>query len=195
MKVFNFFAHIFSIFAFLTIGSLLIIVSLHILSLEDAVLKLRELYASPKQSFEAGCIGITFIVIGLTFARMLVKKGRDADAVIYQTESGPLVVSVTAIEDSVRKVVKRFNLVKDVKIKTFIHGKDVELRMRLVLWAGGRVPELLTQVQEEVYLRIKKLLGPENKLEVSCDVQRIEEHHWNLASAVHPSEKEVVSIG
>ena len=180
MKVFNFFAHIFAVFAFLTVGSLLIIVAGHILSVEDAVFKLRELYASPLQSLQAGLIGIAYIVIGLSFARMLVKKGRDADAVIIQGETGPLVVSVSAIEDAARKVLKRFNLVKECKIKTFIHSKDVEVRLRLILWAGGRVPELLAEIQEEVYARLRKLLSPDSKVEISCDVQRIEDHGLNL---------------
>ena len=194
MKVYNFFAHIFSIFAFLTVGSLLIIVALHILSLEDAIFKLRELYASPLQSAQAGMIGLAFIVIGLSFARMIVKKGRDADAVILQGEAGPLVVSVSAIEDAVRKVLKRFNLVKECKIKTLIHSKDVEIRLRLVLWAGGRVPELLVEIQDEVYGRLRKLLSSDNKVEVSCDVQRIEDHELNLPQLDYP-EKHTVSAG
>ena len=194
MKVYNFFAHIFAIFAFLTVGSLLMIVALHILSLEDAVFKLRELYASPVQSMQAGLIGLAFIIMGLSFARMIVKKGRDADAVILQGESGPLVVSVSAIEDAIRKVLKRFNLVKECKIKTLIHSKDVEIRLRLVLWAGGRVPELLADIQEEVHGRLQKLLSTDNKIEVSCDVQRIEDHELNLPRLDYP-EKQTLSVG
>lgn len=176
MKVFNFFAHVFALFAFLTVGSLLMIVAMHILSLEDAIFKLKELYASPWQSLQAGLIGLLFIGIGLSFARMLVKKGRDADAVILRSEAGPVVVSVMAIEEAVKKVIKRFNLVKDAKVKVLTQGKDVEIRVRLVLWAGGRVPELLSEIQEEVHSRVRKLLGQENKLEVACDVQHIEDH-------------------
>lgn len=176
MKVFNAFAHLFAIFAFLTVGSLLIIVAIHILSVEDAVLKIREVYANPWQSIQTGLVGILFITSGLVFTKMLVKKGHEAEAVIYHSEIGPIVVSVTALEDVVKKVLKRFHLVKEWKVKTMIQGKDVEIKLRLILWSGSRVPELLSEIQEEVRVRIKKLLGRESKLEITCDVQRIEDH-------------------
>ena len=176
MKVINVFAQIFAIFAFLTLGSLLVLVALHILSAEDAVYKVRELYGSPLKSVQTGLVGLFFIVVGLIFSKMLVKRGREADAIIYQSEIGPMIVSVTAVEDVVKKVIKRFHMVKEAKIKTIIKGKDLEVKLRLVLWTGEGVPELLAQIQEETGARVKKILGAENRLEVICDVVKIEDH-------------------
>ncbi|MBN1688482.1 MAG: alkaline shock response membrane anchor protein AmaP [Candidatus Omnitrophica bacterium] len=182
MKVFNFFAQIFAIFAFLTIGSFLIIVAFHILSLNDAMIKIRELYDSPWRSTQSGFIGLLFITVGLYFAKMLVKKGRESEAIIYQSELGPVVVSVSAIEDAVKRVLKKYHLVKDWKIKTLIHTKDVEIKIRIVLWTGAKVQDLLTEIQSEIHARVSKLLSDENKLEVICDVQKIEDHGVDVPS-------------
>ena len=76
----------------------------------------------------------------------------------------------------IQTIWKKFYLVKDAKIKTFIQGKDVELKVRLVLWSGGRIQALLSEIQEEMRVRVRKLLGLESKLEITCDVQRIEDH-------------------
>lgn len=176
MKVINAFAHIFAIFAFLTLGSLLIIVSLHVLSVDDAVFKVRELYASNSKSFQVGLVGVFFIFVGLIFSKALVKKGRESDAIIYQSEIGPMIVSVSAIEDVVKKALKKFNMVKEWKIKSLVHGKDLELRVRLVLWSGSGIQSLLTEIQEEVGSRVRKILSPENHIEVLCDVIKIVEH-------------------
>ena len=176
MKPLNVFAHVFSIFAFLTLGSLLLIVSFHILTIEDAVVQLKQLYDSPWRSLQSGVLGLVFISVGLGFTRMLLKKRRQAEALIFQSEIGPIVVSSTAIEDTAKKILKKFYLVKDAKIKTFIQGKDVELKVRLVLWSGGRIQALLSEIQEEMRVRVRKLLGLESKLEITCDVQRIEDH-------------------
>ena len=151
-------------------------VALHILSVEDAVLKIREIYTSPWRSVQTGFVGLIFIMVGLTFTKLLVKKGREAEALILHSEIGPIVVSLTAIEDVVKKVLKRFHLIKDQKVKIDVYGKDVEVKLRLVLWSGSRVPELLAEIQEEVRLRVRKLLGAENRLEITCDVHRIEDH-------------------
>ena len=176
MKVFNFFSHIFAVFSFLTLGSLLILVACHMLSLEDALLQLRGVYASPWHSLQTGFFGLVCITVGLSFARMMVKQRRNTEALIFQSEIGPMVVSTTTLEDVVRKVLKHFHLVKDCKTKILISGKDVEIRLRLVLWSAVRVQELLTEIQSEIDARARKLLGPENHLEIICDVQGIEDH-------------------
>lgn len=176
MKVFNVFSMVFAIFAFLTIGSLLLIISFHILTPEDAVQQIHLLYSSPMRSFQEAIVALVFIVVGLSFARTLLKKRNQDEALIYQSESGPILVSVTAMEDVIRKVIKRYLLIKDCKNKVIIRGKDVEIKLRLTLWAGAKVQELLLEVQEEMRSRIKKLLGPTNRVEVVCDVQKIEDH-------------------
>ena len=176
MKVVNAFAQVFAIFSFLTVGSLMIIVALHIVSLEDALNQLRQIYAVPWNSFKTALLGVVFIVVGLLFTRMLLKKRRQAEVLIYQGEAGPVVISTSAFEDVVKKVTKRFHLVKECKTKTLIEGKDVEVKLRLVLWSGGRMQDLLSEIQEEVRARVKKMLGNENQLEIICDVQRIEDH-------------------
>jgi heme/copper-type cytochrome/quinol oxidase subunit 1 len=185
LKIFNAFAHIFAIFAFLTIGSLLMIVAFHILTLADAQRQIQEFYMSPWHSTKTAFAGLVFISVGLTFSRMLLKKRRQEEALIYQSEIGPIVVSVTAMEDVIKKVLKRFHLVKEWKTKVMIQEKDVEIKLRLVLWSGGKIQDLLIEIQEDVRLRIRKLLGNESKLEITCDVQRIEDHDAGLAEMDH----------
>ncbi|MFA6600757.1 MAG: alkaline shock response membrane anchor protein AmaP [Candidatus Omnitrophota bacterium] len=176
MKVIHAFSQIFAIFSFLTLGSLMLIVAMHILTVDIAVLKLREIYHSPWQSLRTGFVGMLFMMLGLHFSKMLVKQGRQSDALILRSENGPLVVSVTAIEDVIRKAVKRFHLVKAYKSKIWIGTKKLQANLRLVLWSGGRVPDLLIELQEEIKARLEKLLGDEVQLELVCDVQKIEDH-------------------
>ena len=193
MKVVNAFSHIFATFAFLTLGSLLVLVAIHLLSFEDAVMRLQELYTNPAQAFKTGALGFLFISVGLIFAKTLVKSGRESDAIIVQSEMGPIVISALALEDVARKVVKKFHLVKECRIKAFIHGKRVDMKLRFHLWSGSHVPELLAEIQEQIRLRVKKIIGAETRLDIHCDVQRIEDHELDLTE---PSDfpKSAVSV-
>jgi hypothetical protein len=175
MKVANAFSNIFAIFAFLTLGSLMIIVSLHLLAFNDAILKIQEIYQSPWRSAQVGVVGLVFIVLGLAFAKMLVKAGRPNEAVFFQSEIGPMVVSAHTLGSTAVKAVKRFPLVKSVKAKIHIIGKNVEIKLRLVLWTGGHVTTVLSELQQEVQQRVKRLLGPENHLILICDVKGIDD--------------------
>lgn len=175
MKVSNAFAQIFAIFALLTLGSLMILVSLHLLAFNDAILKVQEIYQSSWRSAQVGVVGLVLIVLGLAFAKMLVKAGRPNEAVFFQSEIGPMVVSAGTLGSTAVKAAKRFPLVKSVKAKVLITGKNVEIKLQLVLWTGGHVPAVLSELQQEVQQRVKRLLGAENSLTVICDVKGLEE--------------------
>ena len=183
MKVANAFAQLFAILAFLVLGSLMIIVSLHLLAFDDAILKVQEIYQSSWRSVQVGLVGLVFIILGLAFAKMLVKAGRPNEAVIFQSEIGPMVVSSDTLGNADVKAVKRFPLVKSVKVKVNVIGRNIELKLRLVLWAGGHVPAILADLQQEVQQRVKRLLGAENQLIVICDVKGIEESSADLMSS------------
>lgn len=175
MKATSAFAQIFAIFAFLTLGSLMIIVSLHLLAFNDAILEVQEIYQSSWRSVQVGVVGLVFIVLGLAFAKMLVKAGRPNEAVFFQSAIGPMVVSTSTLGNVAMKAAKHFPLVKSVKVKVNLSGKSVEIKLRLVLWAGGHISTVLSGLQQEVQQRVKRLLGPDNPLTVTCDVKGIEE--------------------
>ena len=175
MKVGNAAAQILTIFSLLTLGSLMIIVALHLLAFEDAILRLQEIYQNPWRSAQVGLVGLVFIVLGLAFSKMLIKSGRPNEALIFHSDAGPVVVSSRTIKNVAMKALKRITMVKNVKVKINISGKDVEVKLRLVLWSGGRVPEILAELQQEVQMRVKRLLGPENQVTVTCDVKGVEE--------------------
>ena len=148
---------------------------MHLLAFEDAILKVQEIYQDPWRSAQVGIVGLVFIILGLAFSKILVKSGRPNEAVIFQSEAGPMVVSARTIENAALKSIKHLTLVKKANAKVDITGRDVEIKMRLILWAGGHVPALLSELQQEVQVRVKRLLGTENQLKVTCDVRGIDE--------------------
>lgn len=180
MKIVNATATLFAILAFLTLGSLLLMVGLHLLSAEDAVLKIQLVYSNPWRSLQTVGLGILFIFVGLTFAKMFVKRGRETEAIILQSEMGPIVISLITLEDLVKKVLKRFSLVKDWKVKAVIEGHDVEIKLRLVLWSGENIPLLLESIQQEIRDRIRKVIGSDSRLEILCDVIGVEESQLDV---------------
>ena len=69
MKVTTAFSQLLAIFSFLTLGSLLILVSLHLLAFDDAILKLQEIYQDPWRAAHVGIVGLLLIVLGIVFSK------------------------------------------------------------------------------------------------------------------------------
>ena len=175
MKIINVFVQIFAIFTFLTIGSLMIIVSLHVLSMEDALLKIQEVYEDPWQSFQMGITGILFIFVGLLFAQGLVKKARRDDELVLYGKWGYMSVSVRTIDDLVRKVLRRFDVVRDVQIQTDVDGSRLKIAANLSVLEGWNLPELIHTIQNDLSERLSKMLGGGVELELIVNVIKIVE--------------------
>ena len=173
MKIVNIFVQVVSIFAFLTIGSLMIIVSLHILSMEDALLKVQEVYENPWKSFQMGMTGLLFIFVGLIFSKALVKGTRRDDDVVLYGKWGYVTVSVRAINDLVRKVLRKFDVVREVQLETDVQGNRLKIVANLSVLAGWNLPELINTIQSDLSERLNKMLGGGVELELIVNVIKI----------------------
>lgn len=173
MKIIGVFVQIFAIFAFLTIGSLMIIVSLHVLSMEDALLKVQELYENPAQSFQMGVVGTLFIFVGLAFTKSLVKSIRRDDDVVLYGKWGYITVSLRAIGDLARRGVRKFDVVRDAQIETDVEGNKLRIVVNLTVLAGWNLPELINTIQTDLSERISKMLGGSIEVELIVNVIKI----------------------
>jgi len=173
MKVVHFFIQVLAIFAFLTIGSLMIIVSLHVLTMEDALLKVQEVYEDPWQSFQMGATGVLFIFVGLLFAKALVKGLRRDDDVVLYGKWGYVAVSMRAIDDLVRKVLRKFDVVRETQIETDVEGNRLKVVANLSVLAGWNLPELINAIQGKLSERLHKMLGGGVELELIVNVVRL----------------------
>ena len=175
MRIVSIFVQIFAIFAFLTIGSLMIIVSLHVLSMEDALLKVQALYEESARSFQMGVVGSFFIFVGLIFAKSLVKSIRRDDDVVLYGKWGYITVSLRAIDDLVRRSVRKFDVVREAQIETDVDGNRLKIVANLTVLSGWNLPELINTVQSELTERISNMLGGGVELELIVNVIKIVE--------------------
>jgi len=177
MKIGNFFIHIFSVLVYLTIGSLLVIMALQIVDMQSVVASVEDVYSNFWGKLQALILGFLFICVGLAFARILVKKARTEDALVYRSRRGLVSVSLVAIEDIARKAIKKFLVVKECKVKTYLEDTKLEVLLRLTLWSSMNIPDVLREVQEEVRQRLVRVLGQEYPFEIKAEVVKVEEHH------------------
>jgi uncharacterized alkaline shock family protein YloU len=176
MKVVHFFIHTLSVLVYLTFGSLLLIMALRIVAVGDMVASVRGLYDDFWSSLQIFVIGCLFICVGLTFAKLLIKQARSQNALVYQSRMGRVTVSLAAIEDIVKKTLKKFLVIKDCKIKVNLEDTELEIVMRLTLWSAMNIPDILREVQEEVRSRLNRVVGADYPLEIKAEVVKVEDH-------------------
>jgi len=192
MKVVNFFVSVFSIFAFLTLGSLILIVSMHIISLNDLIMTVQEVYNNFWRSFQAGAVGFIFIFTGLAWAKHLIKRNRPEDGLVYESSMGTIKVSVLAIEDITKKVLRKFSVIKDHKDKIVINDKNLEIKLKLTLWTAVNAQQLIEDVQNELKRRLMKILSIESMVEITAEVIKVVEDKQDEFNIIKNEEDEVL---
>ena len=173
MKIFNVFVYIFAVFAFLTVGSLMLIVSFHILSMEDALLKVQYIYDESWQSFQMGLTGLLFIIVGLILSKTLVKLIRRDDDIMLYGKWGYMTVSMRAVNDLVHRVLKKFDIIREMKTETNVIGNKLKINADLSVVSGWNLPELINAVQSDISGRLNKMFGGEVELELAVNVTKI----------------------
>lgn len=170
MKPILVFAYVFAVFAFLTIGSLMMIVSLHVLSMEDALLKLEALYENSWRSAQMGMAGVLFVFMGLIFSKILIQLTRPAEDVVFYGKRGHANVSLRAIEDLARKTIRKFNLVRQADFKTEISGNHLKIEVNLSVFADSDLPKFADMVRADLSRRIGKVLGGNLEFDLSVHI-------------------------
>jgi len=173
VKYFKLLNQLFSVFCYLTLGSFFVIIAFHWWPLEQAIETLYTVYHSYSFSVVLGLTGCGFVFLGLMILRLVVKMNPQNEALICRTDAGVVVVSGKAIEDIVRKVTKKSPFVRECRIKLNIRSQWVSLNLRMSMWANDSLASVVQEIQEEIRVRLIKLLGRDNQLEVSCEIDRI----------------------
>lgn len=176
MKVVHFFIHVFSVLVYLTLGSLLLIMALRIVSMEDVLRSVGDVYGNFWSGFQTFVLGFLFICVGLAFAKILVTRARSEGTLVYQGNMGRITVSLSAIEDIARKALKKFLVVRDCKVKTHLEDSELHIILRLTLWSALNIPDIVREVQEEVRQKLIRVLGMEYPVEIKAEVVKVEEH-------------------
>ena len=176
MKVINFLVDVFCIFALLTLGSLMLIVAFHILPVEDALIKVQEIYESSRRQFQLGLTGFLLIAAGLALTKMLVKKTKTEDDLhVVQGEAGRMTITGSAINDLTERILKRFDAVRQSRVSTSFEHNKLKITASLHVLPGWNLTELTTLIEHDVQVRVSKILGGKVPVSISILFTKIEE--------------------
>ncbi len=181
MKWLNLFVDIFCILAFLTLGSLMVIVTLQILPMEYALIKVQDLYESSIQRFRLGISGFLFIIIGLMLAKIFVKKAHVDDEFLVQGDQGHLVLTYGAINELVQRTLRKFDVIRKVNgITSRYEQNRIRIVVQLSVLSNCNLGELNESIRREIEERIHKMLGHLIAVELEVVISGIEESALEL---------------
>ena len=154
-------------------GALLLLISLNVLSPERWVELLETATGGVGYCVAVGVIGGLFVIIGIAAPYRLEKRLKKNRVIAFQNPDGEVTVSLSAIEEYIRKIAKGISGIKDVSSRVDISKKGIDIVTGVTISATANIPEVTERIQGEVKNKVRGMLGVEENINMKMHIKRI----------------------
>lgn len=158
---------------FLIVGGILIAVSLNLLSQDLIITALDSIYATPNIRLIMGITGALLVFISMMVVQLTVGKLQRERTIAFENPDGQVTISLTAIEDFIKRAIKQIPEVKELKPNVRAGKKGISIVNRVVLYSDISIPETTEKIQSAVKTRVIDMLGVEEPILIKVHVVKI----------------------
>ncbi len=184
MRTFNKVIVFFYSLIFSLIGVCLIFFALHLAGKYDLSLIFDYVTRFPNLPWVVGFSGLLLILVSFSLASISFKKFQEEKTIGYSTVGGQVIISLSAIEDFIRRLTQHMPEVKELRSEVVVGRKGIEIESRVVLWSTSNIPDITEKVQSLIKGQVQELLaGIEKPIFVNVHVIKISQRNREKAAA------------
>lgn len=157
----------------LAAGALFFAIAFNLISSDIIVELLSNLGQDMRYQIALGLIGAFFMLIGVIYPYRVGKRLKKDRVISFQNPDGEVTVSLSAIEEYIRKIAKGIPGIKDVRSHVDISKKGIDIVTAVSLTAGSNIPEVTERIQMEVRSKVQGMLGVEEKINIKMHISKI----------------------
>ncbi len=154
---------------FILIGTILLAVSLELITLDQ----MKAYYDTYNLRFNIGLIGAMFIFLGLLITHVTFGGIQRERTIAFNTPDGQVLISLSAIENFIKKLSAQMPEIKDMRSSVFASKKGVNISVRVSLWSDANIPDVTERIQGVIKNKIQDMLGIEEPITTKVHVAKI----------------------
>ncbi len=158
---------------FLLIGGLFIVISLNLIPQESITDTLNMIYTTTNIRLILGTTGILLIFISIMVVQITMGKIHREKTIAFENPDGQVTISLTAIEDFIKRALKQLPEVKELRPNVKASKKGITITNRVVLFSDIHIPEITEKIQNIVKTRVQDMLGVEEPIHIRVHVVKI----------------------
>ena len=124
-------------------------------------------------TFATAICGILIILVSLWYIQLMIVKFQREKTIAFNTPDGQVTISLSAIEDFIRKMARQVTEVKELKPDVVAGRKGVTAKCKVTLWADANIPDVAERLQAIVRRRLQDMLGLAEPIVVRVHVTKI----------------------
>jgi len=173
MRFFSVLGIVFYAVIIIGVGLAMIVFSFNLLVPQDINNLLILAQSSHNSRIIIGLSGVLLILISFSFAQIILGKFQREKTIAFATSSGQVTISLSAVEDLIRRLSGVIPEVKELRPNVVANKKGIVVDMRVVLRSETNIPELTSRLQDITKTKIQEVLGVEEQIIIRIHVAKI----------------------
>jgi len=145
----------------------------HTFTLEGIEYYLELAYNSDDIRMYIGIIAGALIILTFIFERIISATRQKERTIAFDNPTGRVSISLSAVEDMVKRLVYKESDVKDVRAMMIATKRGIEIDCRLTLKVETNIPEMTNRLQELIKSKVQETVGIDEPVVVRMHVVKI----------------------
>lgn len=157
----------------LLVGSSLVAMSLQLVTIDEVVGFLNNIYASRDFRVILGISGFVLAILGFVIFQWVTLKLQREKTIAFTTPDGQVTVSLEAIGNFIRRVTGSLPGVKEIKPDVVANRKGLQVFAKVILLEETNIPDISEEIQRLVRKKIQDMLGIEENIQTRVHIVKI----------------------
>lgn len=158
---------------YVIVGGGLLVISLDILPYDSMAGFVRDFINVPNMKIAIGAVGVLFIFIGILSTKFNFGKLQQEKTIAFENPDGQVVVSLMAIEDYIKRMVKNLPQVKELRSSVSATKKGIFVEAKATLFSDSNIPDVTEKIQAIIKNKLLEMLGIEESINVKIHVSKL----------------------
>jgi uncharacterized alkaline shock family protein YloU len=154
-------------------GLVLVLISANVISADQWNTVLNTAKENLYSQAALAAIGGIFVIIGITAPLRVGRKLNKNRLIAFQNPEGEVTISLSAIEDYVRKVAGTVSDIKDIRSRVSTGRRGINIVCDAAIYSGANIPEVTEKMQQVLKNKLSGMLGVEAKINVKMNISKI----------------------
>ncbi|MBD3263588.1 MAG: alkaline shock response membrane anchor protein AmaP [Candidatus Omnitrophica bacterium] len=123
--------------------------------------------------FSIFLIGMLLILFCLRYLQAVLARSRKNKSVTFESPEGKVSVSLSAMEDMIKKMLEENPEISHIKPKVFLKKKKIEIKIRGILNSEVNLVNFTKEIQERIKEKINILLGEDKQVQINLEIRKV----------------------
>lgn len=160
---------------YLIIGILMLLYSAKVIERQDLINLAQRIDNVVSLNLLIGVVGAVLILLVVILINFVWYGAEAEKNIAFHTEHGEVLISLTAIEEYIKRLYRDDPEIKDMRARVSARKKGVLVSLKAVMLSERNLPAITERIQADLKRKLQEMLGVEEPITIRVYISKIAE--------------------